>query len=97
MKTFSIIILLFIGVIIYSCDGTTTRTEIELEPIFNPYDTVTYADTTMINVEVDSTSFLGLHYHIFSNDVINLLVMTEHLNQISEPFKVHTIRWFFMK
>ena len=66
MKIFSIIILLFIGTIIYSCDGTTTTTEIELEPIFNPYDTISSTDTAMTSPVVDSTSFLGLHYHIFS-------------------------------
>lgn len=66
MKYFSIIILALVGIFIYSCDGTTTTTEIELEPIFNPYDTITSTDTVMTSPTIDSTSFLGLHYHIFS-------------------------------
>ena len=35
-------------------------------PDFNPYDTLTYPNQQIPQVSVDSASFLGLHYYVFS-------------------------------
>jgi hypothetical protein len=66
MKKNSAILLFFSSLFIYSCQETITEIDIDIDPIFNPFDTITYTDTAMTTPMEDSTSFLGLHYHIFS-------------------------------
>ncbi len=57
---------LLIGSFLYACGDSLIETTIEHDPIFNPYDTITYPDTLMNNEPLDSSTFLGLHYYIFS-------------------------------
>lgn len=66
MKIKYIIILGF--VILYACTQTTV-TEIEPQPLpqpFNPYDTIDYTIYQNPDIVLDSNSFLGLHTYIFS-------------------------------
>lgn len=66
MKKLIIYTLLFSGLMVYSCREIVSETDLELDPIFNPFDTVDYSVTSSNDVMVDSSSFLGLHYYIFS-------------------------------
>lgn len=68
MKRNTIFILLSVMVaVIFSCKDSTKTTE--LDPIGgneNPFDTINYDTGTIVDVPIDSTTFLGLHTHIFS-------------------------------
>lgn len=52
----------------FSCKEKVSTTVLDVnqtEP-FNPFDTINYNTGNEINVPIDSSSFLGLHTHIFS-------------------------------
>ncbi len=58
-------LLLSVGVF-FTCKDSYIETTIEPDSVFNPYDTVNYSGNTISADDLDSASFLGLHYYIFS-------------------------------
>lgn len=63
----NILILLCVGLLV-ACGDSFTENVIPPDEMdtFNPFDTITYPDEMVPDIEVDSTSFLGLHTYIFS-------------------------------
>ncbi|MGK0390498.1 MAG: hypothetical protein ACI94Y_003251 [Maribacter sp.] len=53
--------------VIFSCKESVNTTDLEPEGgIFNPFDTISYDTGTIVDIPIDSATFLGLHTHIFS-------------------------------
>ncbi|MBC8046828.1 MAG: hypothetical protein H7Y00_08535 [Fimbriimonadaceae bacterium] len=57
-------ILFLAALIIFSCKEEIIRIDPEVD-VFNPFDTITFENGVMDDVEIDSASFLGLHTFIF--------------------------------
>ncbi len=59
-------LLLFGSLVLFYFSLPTSCSKEPPLPEFNPFDTLSYPETAVPPVEVDSNSFLGLHHHIFS-------------------------------
>lgn len=66
----SLLYFVFLGLLIgvFACKKSTIIDELPLpEPPLNPYSEIDYSEQPVPAIEVDSASFLGLHYFLFSN------------------------------
>lgn len=65
MRYFSIIFMAFLLLLGILSLPTSCSKEPPM-PDFNPFDTLTYPEASIPEVEIDSNSFLGLHHYVFS-------------------------------